>query len=145
MAGQWPRVWCRSRYPGQCSYFIQVSAAGWRLDTEYGNIPLIISSHIQQNTPHSGYGASSATYPQLRSRSFSSPDLVCEFAALQSAASSLCRLETPQHSTSLHCTSVTLSNKHHVVMLEETKIVPLVQLLLRLVSLVFTRAEETRR
>ena len=46
---------CRSRYPGQCSYFIQISAAGWRLDTEYGNIPLIISSHIQQNTLHSGY------------------------------------------------------------------------------------------
>ena len=46
---------CRSRYPGQCSYFIQISAAGWRPDTEYGNIPLIISSHIQQNTLHSGY------------------------------------------------------------------------------------------
>ena len=102
--GQWPRVWCRSRYPGQCSYFIQVSAAGWRLDTEYGNIPLIISSHIQQNTPHSGYSASSATHPQLRSRSFSSPDLVCEFAALQSAASSLCRLETSSthHFSTLH-------------------------------------------
>ena len=53
---------CYSRYPGQCSYFIQISAAGWRLDTEYGNIPLIISSHIQQNTLHSGSGYSLLCY-----------------------------------------------------------------------------------
>ena len=51
--GQWPRV--QEPISWTMLIFHTNIYRGWRLDTEYGNIPLIISSHIQQNTLHSGY------------------------------------------------------------------------------------------